>query len=937
MNNNERIVIKIVQELLLDSEIQSEISPSLISEKIDMVLKMNPSWSENLNKEEVIKELIVRFSLWIGKDGTLKNNEGHEEWLNAARKKDWRYWARFQDYLEGKLSPKMIDALDRSSDDILSLLEDPLRQGPWDRRGLVVGYVQSGKTSNYTGLISKAADAGYKIIIVLAGMHNNLRLQTQIRLEEDFLGYESNSNLETPNYIGVGINGRDANLNPNCATHRSDNGDFNRRIANHLAVTPEERPWLFVVKKNKTVLEELLRWIKNHAVDSIEQETGRPIVANLPLLMIDDEADHGSVDTGEQYIDGDGNADENYQPKTINSNIRKILHSFTRSAYVGYTATPFANIFIHEQGVTKEEGPDLFPSSFIKTLAAPSNYIGPVKVFGLMGPNGREGGLPLIRDIDSKDPIEDPWMPIKHKNHHIPVFNGVEQLPPSLVEAIDSFIIATAIRKLRGQDKMHCSMLIHVTRFVSSQQHVLRQTEEHVSQIRQRILRNIDANKLFERLKKLFNDDFIPTSNEVKSKMPDQVPNQIIQWKDIESVLSEVIQDIKVKSVNGGSKDVLDYEKYKEQGLKTIVVGGDKLSRGLTLEGLTTSYFMRSTKMYDTLMQMGRWFGYRPNYLDVSRIYTTAELAEWFGDITDASEELREEFEIMQNNNQTPTDYGLKVQSHPVLTVTSQLKMRTAKNLYLNFSGQVVETISLFNEDKVLNENLNITNELLSKLGVAEQNPVRDRFGLVNSWNGSYLWSDIPGSEIQNFFSNYQTHPQATKVVSSCIAEFVQQMIKVGELTNWTVALIGAGDNGKGKIHTIGGYKTKMIERANKGKHDDRYSIGRLLSPADETIDLSPEEWLEALDLTKKEWKPKSSEDKTPVVPNGPSIRIIRGKYHRDRGLLLIYLLDPNNVTPKISHPVVAFGVSFPASNSGIKAKYLVNNIAWKEQYGPSE
>lgn len=938
MKNNEKIIIKFVQELLLDSEESNDISPNLISQKIDLVLKMKPNWGKDLNREEVITELILRFSLWIGKDSTIKNDEGHKEWLNAERKKDWRYWGRYQDYMEGKLSVKMVDALDRSSDEILGILEDPLRDGVWDRRGLVVGYVQSGKTSNYTALITKAADAGYKIIIVLAGMHNNLRLQTQIRLDEDFLGYETNSNLESPVYIGVGENGRDANLNPNCATYRDELGDFNSKIANHLAVTPEQRPWLFVVKKNKRVLEELLRWIRNHVADSKDQESERAIVTNLPLLMIDDEADNGSVDTGEQYIDSNGVADEDYQPKTINRNIRRILHSFTRSAYIGYTATPFANIFIHEQGETKEEGPDLFPSSFIKTLAVPSNYIGPVKVFGLMGNDGRIGGLPLIRVVDEKDPVDNPWMPIKHKNQHIPIHNGVEQLPPSLVEAIDSFILATTIRKFRGQSKQHCSMLIHVTRYISTQQNVLRQTEEHLSNIRQRILRGtIDSERLFDRLKNLFDNDFLPTTKEIKKRLPDLVPENNINWSDIKSLLPEVIQDIKVKSVNGGSKDVLDYENHKENGLKVIAVGGDKLSRGLTLEGLTVSYFLRSSKMYDTLMQMGRWFGYRPNYLDVSRIYITSELAEWFGDITDAAEELREEFEIMQSNGSTPRKYGLKVQSHPVLTVTSKLKMRTAKNLLLNFSGHVVETISLFNDLKILKENFEATEELISKLNNPEIDPVRDRFGSVTNWNGSYYWENVPGEEIYNFFLNYKTHPQANKVVSSCIAEFLSQMMKIKELTNWSVALIGTGKEGKGSEHKIAKLKVKMLHRGNKGKHDDRYSIGRLLSPVDETIDMTADEWLDALKRTQTDWKPNAADDKEPKIPNGPYIRIVRGERHPERGLLIIYLLDPKDVLPIDAPPVATFAISFPTSNSGLKAKYFVNNVAWENEYGPSE
>ena len=172
-----------------------------------------------------------------------------------------------------------------------------------------------------------------------------------------------------------------------------------------------------MVKKNKTVLERLNRWVRNHAANAVDPETGRKIVTNLPLLLIDDEADHASVDTGEQAFDADGRPDEEHEPKAINRLIRRLLHSFTRSAYVGYTATPFANIFIHERGRTRDEGPDLFPASFIVNLAAPSNYVGPARVFGRSA--GDEDGLALVHAVDDFASGDGGgWMPLSHKNGH---------------------------------------------------------------------------------------------------------------------------------------------------------------------------------------------------------------------------------------------------------------------------------------------------------------------------------------------------------------------------------------------------------------------------------------------------------------------------------------------------------------------------------------
>ncbi len=275
---------------------------------------------------------------------------------------------------------------------------------------------------------------------------------------------------------------------------------------------------------------------------------------------------------------------------------------------------------------------------------------------------------------------------------------------------------------------------------------------------------------------------------------------------------------------------------HSHTGLKVIAVGGDKLARGLTLEGLCISYFLRSARMYDTLMQMGRWFGYRPGYLDLCRLYTTSELAEWFGHITDAAEELREEFDLMVASGATPKQYGLKVQSHPVLMVTSRIKMRAAKSLMLSFSGQVLETTALFRDTAVLRRNLNATQDLVASLG----EPERQGSGAPQMWSRC-VWRDVSHSAILDFLSRYRTHPDAYKVSSPHIAEFIQSMASHGELTRWTVALIGGG---AGEALSLRPDLTvSMLTRRSKSSSGNRYSIGRLLSPPDEAIDLNEAGW----------------------------------------------------------------------------------------------
>ena len=955
-------VIATAQRLVKAEKDKSKITPANIAEKVQKAAEMFAGESPfAVDQAKAVSTLIQRFSHWMGKATTLKDNSGHVDWLTAARMRDWHYWRRYRDFQESKLSDTVVDGLDEATDDILALLEDPLRTDAWDRRGLVVGHVQSGKTSNYSGIICKAADAGYKIIIVLAGMHNNLRSQTQMRLEESFLGYETTVDRDPGMPIGVAEFGED--LKTNSATTRADNGDFNKAIAKHFrGISPEERPWLFVVKKQKTVLTALLHWIRSRVADASDAGDGRKLVTKLPLLMIDDEADNASVDTGEQVFNEDGSPDEEHQPKTINSLIRQLLHAFTRKAYVGYTATPFANIFIHHKGATAKEGPDLFPRSFIINLAAPSNYVGPARMFGKMTKEGRKGALPLVRNIlDHYDPQTDSgWMSHKHKKSHIPVYNGQQTIPPSLRTAICSFVLACAARDLRGQGSEHSSMLIHVTRYVAVQDHVREQVEETVRRMRQKITRGSDADELLAQMRKLWEEDFVPTRDKVTELSPaEERPPELPEWNELLAKLPDILDDIKVRSINGTAKDTLDYA-TPGAALKVIVIGGDKLARGLTLEGLCVSYFVRTTKMYDTLMQMGRWFGYRPGYLDLCRLYTSADLVKWFGHIADASEELREEFDFMAKAKLTPEQYGLKVKSHEVLTVTSPLKMRNSQTLSLTYSGTRPQTILFYRDVKVQAVNLTATDALIDSLGtpsVHEPGPKYLRDGQADSWPGARLWTNVDVSKVLAFLGAYATHPNATSAKAPVLADFITKMAETGQLKKWSVALLADGD-GVGEPHIFAGdigVKSYLMrttdDRAIPGIKDPaKFTIGVLTDPADEGIDLDDDAWREALALTRAAWKPDPARGRVtlPSIPSGKGIREARDKLggDADRGLLLLYPLAPyagkdklpeNLTIPGWDKPIMAFAIAFPSSDNAIRVEYEVNLLYWMQEYGPSE
>jgi hypothetical protein len=922
---------------------QSSVTPELIERELRKLEVMMDGEFGLINRDALVDELIRRSSRTVGKNATLSSGEDHIAWLNAERKKNWTYWRRYSEYMEARIPWPALDALDTATDEVLSHLEDPNRQGAWDRRGLVVGHVQSGKTGNYTGLICKAADAGYKIIIVLAGLHNNLRAQTQIRLDEGFLGFATIGVSDELPAVGVGLIDSDRTVRPNAATNRTEGGDFNTAVASKMNISPEQRPWLFVVKKNKTVLERLLNWVRNRVANHVDPETGRKLVTNLPLLVIDDESDHGSVDTGEDVVDELGQPDLEHEPKTINRLIRSILHQFTRKAYVGYTATPFANIFIHDRGETKEHGPDLFPASFITNLAAPSNYIGPGRVFS--SDSSAPEDLPLVRPL--KDAEFTSWMPPKHKNGYMPKWNGEDQIPDSLKEAVRSFAYACAVRKLRGQGSKHSSMLVHVTRYTSVQNAVVNQIGAYVRDLKGAYTRGIGIAQIETAMEAEYTAVFKLGMQKTQAALVKDETVEEFSWSEVRAVLSDIISDIRVREINGSAKDALDYADNDATGLKVIAIGGDKLARGLTLEGLCTSYFLRTARMYDTLMQMGRWFGYRDGYLDVCRLYTSKEMIEWFGHIADASEELRQEFDNMVAAGATPKQFGLRVASHSVLTVTSRAKMRNARAMKLSYKGDLIQTIVFPNQLEVVARNLEATDRFIAGLGKPIDLNAQQYVPDGRKWHG-HLWRAVSALDVVSFLRDYKTHPASFRVMSPLIADFIEAMKGAGELTSWTIALIGKERGVEDRSGEIGGLPVTMLQRKRTTPHNDRYSIKALISSRDQAIDLSEAEWNAALELSRKTWrsdKDRNQEKEPPTEPLGPAIRQVLGRGFADsgvkprkcRGLMMLYVLDPvASDVPELAgaEPVVAWAISFPNSVSEItvsNSKYIANSVLWGE------
>ena len=886
----------------------------------------------NQEREDLISELQRSNKTWIGTVRSLTSEDGNwRKWLDKESSQiDWRYWRRYRTYLLSLPRPlSVVDAIDAATEETLGNLNYPRQPGQWDRRGMVVGHVQSGKTANYVGLICKAADAGYKVIIVLTGFHNNLRTQTQIRLEEGFLGFNRymDSNEIRSEAVGVGLIDSDPLLRPDTITTRAENGDFNKAVAKNFGRNLGDRPLLFIIKKNASVLKNLieyLEWAKNDS-----DEDGRPLISGIPLLLIDDEADQGSVDTKKMDVDEEGEPNPEHDPTTLNRLIRKVLYMFSQSAYVGYTATPFANIFIHSQARTNELGDDLFPRSFITVIPTPSDYVGPDKVFGLADddPDVTREGLPIIRPIDdyanSKGLNErQGWMPPKHDKNHVPTVDGEDRVPDSLRRAIIVFILGCAARLQRGQGARHTSMLVHVTRFVNVQHRVTVQIDNFLRDIRNDVLYGTDkySRKLVDEFPHIWRNDFEPTTNRLSDE---SCP--AITWPEVEVFLKQAILSIRVKQINGTAGDVLDYARHEQTGLNVIVVGGDKLSRGLTLEGLTVSYFTRPTKMYDTLMQMGRWFGYRYGFLDLCRLYAPSVLINWFGHIADASEELRRDFVLMHETGGTPASYGQRVRSHPVLLVTSQVKSRHAIQLQLSYSGVISETIVFSRDAESVQANYAAAERLILALGGAEASvsSPKHKSASVPS-KGKFLWQDVRHSEITRFLSEYTGADHVRRVNTDLLSQYIDKQVAQEYLTTWSVMLAGKEPD---HDFEIGGCSTGCLERAihpSQRSHNstsNSYRIRRLVSPTDEAWDLHATEFREALRLTRQHKKDARR-------PGGPEIRSQR---NRGNALLMLYPLEvQEGGEPEGLHgnvPYIGFAISFPGLKHDVPITYQVNTV----------
>lgn len=725
-------------------------------------------------------------------------------------------WPRLRSKLESSGMRDVVDEIDTASTKVVAHLADP-RILNLKKRGLVVGYVQSGKTANYTAVMAKAADAGYRLFIVLSGLHNNLRRQTQVRLARDMVDND---------WVPL----------------TSDVADFGN-VVHGAAILAGGVKSIAVVKKNPSRLRRLRDWLRD-----IPEETRR----RVPVLLLDDEADQATPNSGPACD----------QLTRINQLIRQIWTEIPTGTYVGYTATPFANVFMDPND---EE--ELYPADFIMDLPRPDAYFGAERVFGrepLNNADEPDPELDMVRDVPDDD--AESLKPPTKKDAQA---SFDPELPDSLIGAVAWFIVATAIRRARGQQSAHSSMLVHTTHYV--QPHFTMQDR---------------LNNLLVELRAAWewgNHGSFLASYEVEATRAAEVATMPLPlWKDVERELGRVLGDVRVVVDNGISVDRLDYSRVKngEPVAETVIaIGGGTLSRGLTLEGLVVSYFTRTSNTYDTLLQMGRWFGYRPGYEDLPRIWMQPSLAEEFKFLSLVEEEIRQDMHHMERMKVTPRELGVRIRAHPGrLAIVARNKMQHADIVRISYSGERLQTF-IFDETDgdILKAN---HRSVLDFLAACRQATPAIKPSKTPRW----MFADISADMLASFLSSYQFHPDQTNMRADHMTGWIR---RAAPSNPWNVVVMGSdrpykhldgtpvilGDVDLGLSERVPAINRAPLRTPPKGTAN----IKALMSHNDWFADMEPADVRALEELSKDP-------------------RAVRRKYCDGRGLLVIYPISKDSI-----------------------------------------
>ena len=670
----------------------------------------------------------------------------------------------------------VVDTLAETSLDLIGRIPKPGAAPKFQQRGLVIGYIQSGKTAAMAALIARAADQGYRLFIVLAGLMNDLRSQTQKRLDQEIAGRSENPR-DAPFVV------HDPTAAPwGRLTNSGINGDFQAGTHNDLnPLTPK----LAVIKKNVARMTGLTNWLRDSQVP----------LSQLPALVIDDEADQASINTNYGKLDEDG---EEYDPSKTNKAIRTLLKTLPKCVYVGFTATPFANVLID---ATVEE--DLYPRDFIAALPEPVGYFGPRQLFGLgmaatdLSPDAPEGSaLDVIRTLTPEQATA------------LDAVSPGAECPQILADALLAFVLSSSARLARGHDHHHFTMFVHPSQSTVDHGIFAGLLGKEIDMLKVAVGKPKVFPATAKRAREMWKDDFVAKTNSEPSDF-DTV------WKFAKGI----VESIELKVLNYNTKEELD---YSDPPKRYVVVGGNRLSRGLTLEGLSISFFTRDTNYYDTLLQMGRWFGYRPGYVDLTRIYVESSMARQFSELARVELELRADIAKYARKPDPPTPLELmpRIRSHPSLAVTSRLKMGAGKAVNISFRGTYTQTVSFPIGDKVaLRRNEDAAKGFVQSMGTPD---------LPASNDGMHIWKDRAASEVLGFVQSYTFSKDAPEVNRDNLTKYITRMNTKKELRSWDVVVPG-GNPALDPYRWAADVIARRIMRSPRTKN----SIGVLSNPGD--------------------------------------------------------------------------------------------------------
>lgn len=833
----------------------------------------------------------------------ITEEKARSTWLYDVKSKtSHAYFDRYKLHLakEG-FSAKAIGNIEASCEKILSVCANPHNNER--KRGLVVGDVQSGKTANYLGLINMAYDYGYRIVVLLAGLTDSLRLQTQKRTDEGVVGAISDTIGNSIVHCGVGTANKEHYAIP-FTNRENDFTDFINRNLN-ATINDFKKPVILVVKKNRKILDSVLDKLQS-AVQGYGSNS---------ILIIDDEADNASISTAKP-----GN-----NPTAINKCIRGIFNKFPTATYVGFTATPFANIFINPE----DEDPDnldLFPSDFIVQLNAPDNYFGGHKIFPEPGKIARP-----IRILDEEEPN---FLPVKHK-----IYDHFYALPESLIEAINVFLINNVIRTLRGHGTKHRSMMINISRFNMMQYDIQNTVSAHVERLKNIIEQ--DSYKPTEEfikntyMKKLYDVFYEKFYEPVRNGDPS---NDIkpVTWEEVKEGLYAEIKQFVTIVVNSkiSSSERFNYDDYEQTGARVIAIGGFVLSRGLTLEGLMVSYYSRNAGAYDILLQMCRWFGYRPKYEDLCRIYMSELNVERFDAAVGAVADLKVQFAEMDRAGKTPKQFGLMVKESPdtletTLLVTSRNKMYNSEEIiyHLNYGGVYADTSKFAKDSKVNNHNIKAFNRFFSKIRV-----------LPNAFDVNakrYMAQNVSKLDVADFIRDLQISYHNKKFETQGLSEYIETS---DIFPYWDVVIAtGSYDASEEFLNTVNLPNNFKAPTRKFIIEDEMIKVGgannRILDPGifDAGLDLSPED-------KEKILKQKAIDD-----PGKQHTSLTASDYLRVREypILVVYPLifldqkgNPDSTIKETfgeQVPVLGFAIGFPAKESKVMVNYRINKVKLDE------